>query len=186
MRQRAVEKIKQVFIDMLDKMPLDKITVTELCAQAQINRGTFYRYYQDVYAVLEDLEDSLLAEMADYLTPIYTTYMGVMSTEKLLQLYLEFLKAHKQLLKAIFAHTLYGNFSAKLTKQTALPAIKALSANIKPEYVSYSDSIAGYFIAGSMSLIIDWIKGELALSAEELAAFICQAADFGIKGFCEP
>lgn len=40
---------------LLRQKKLDQITVTEICDTAEIAKRTFYRYYPDKYALLEDL-----------------------------------------------------------------------------------------------------------------------------------
>ena len=39
--------------------PLDRITVREICQEAEINRSTFYAHYQDVYDVVEKVERTM-------------------------------------------------------------------------------------------------------------------------------
>ena len=46
--------IKETFINLLEKKDLNKITVSEICKIADINRSTFYRYYLDVYDLLSN------------------------------------------------------------------------------------------------------------------------------------
>ena len=41
--------IRETFINLLEKKNINKITVSEICKEADINRATFYRYYLDVY-----------------------------------------------------------------------------------------------------------------------------------------
>lgn len=52
--------IRNVFIEMLDERPFDEITVTDLVTRCEINRKTFYYYYQDLYAVLTEIFESEL------------------------------------------------------------------------------------------------------------------------------
>ena len=42
---------------LIREKPVAKITVSEICAKAEINRGTFYRYYLDVYDLAEKMVD---------------------------------------------------------------------------------------------------------------------------------
>lgn len=51
--------IKDTFLKLLDEKSYPKITVTEICRLAEINRGTFYLHYYDTADVLDDI----LAEM---------------------------------------------------------------------------------------------------------------------------
>lgn len=56
--QKTVNFIRQTFTDMLLVKDYDKITVTALCQSAKINKKTFYRYYDDLNALLlEFLEE---------------------------------------------------------------------------------------------------------------------------------
>ena len=45
--------IKDTFIDLLSEKDINKVTVSEICKIADINRATFYRYYLDVFDLLE-------------------------------------------------------------------------------------------------------------------------------------
>lgn len=47
--------IRETFLEMLDKQSVERISVGELCEQADINRSTFYRHYADVYALLDEI-----------------------------------------------------------------------------------------------------------------------------------
>ena len=47
--------IRQALFDLLKEKPLNKITVTDICKMADINRSTFYSYYEDVYALLTQM-----------------------------------------------------------------------------------------------------------------------------------
>ena len=58
--------IKAAFAEMLsEKRTMDDITVTELVKRADINRGTFYIHYDDIYAVAEDYENELIDRFFD-------------------------------------------------------------------------------------------------------------------------
>ena len=47
-RVRFTRKIiQETFLDLLKDKPISKITVKEICDKAKINRGTFYKHYQD-------------------------------------------------------------------------------------------------------------------------------------------
>ena len=41
--RKTKEILTHIFIDLLKKHPIEKITVKELCDLADINRSTFYR-----------------------------------------------------------------------------------------------------------------------------------------------
>lgn len=55
--------IEQSFLELLESKPVCKITVTELCEKAQINRATFYKHYMDIPHLLECMEEDLFAQI---------------------------------------------------------------------------------------------------------------------------
>ena len=59
MEDRRVKKtkknLKRTLIDMLQDMPFERISVTELCTRADTSRITFYTHYSDKYALVDDI-----------------------------------------------------------------------------------------------------------------------------------
>ena len=63
--QRTRKNIIDAFVALRSKKELDKITVTELAKAAMINKATFYRYYQDIYDLSEQLEEEVIGIAID-------------------------------------------------------------------------------------------------------------------------
>ncbi len=67
--QKTEEAIRNAFLSLRSKTPLEKITVKNLCEQARINKSTFYAHYADIYALSDTLQqevvDDILAGIAD-------------------------------------------------------------------------------------------------------------------------
>lgn len=61
--QKTEKKIRDTFIFLMLEKPIDKITVTEICKKAGLNRCTFYLHYQSVEVLLEIIENELLSKM---------------------------------------------------------------------------------------------------------------------------
>ena len=59
------ENLNKALVDQLHHKPLSKITVTELCRMAKINRSTYYLHYRDPYDQYEKLENSIYQDFAD-------------------------------------------------------------------------------------------------------------------------
>lgn len=55
MARRTQAVIMQAFVDLLEQKPLDKITVKDIIEEADINRNTFYYYYENIPALLDAL-----------------------------------------------------------------------------------------------------------------------------------
>lgn len=55
--------IKEAYLAALREKSWNKITVSELCEAAEINRSTFYLHYTDSLAVFDEILDELLTEI---------------------------------------------------------------------------------------------------------------------------
>lgn len=64
---RSKRLIRQAFVELLKEKDLEKITVTNIITRANINRGTFYAHYQDVRAVIEQIENEIIDKMLEFL-----------------------------------------------------------------------------------------------------------------------
>ena len=51
--------LREAFLDLLVEKPVAKITVKELCEQANVNRATFYAHYRDLFDLHEEIERDL-------------------------------------------------------------------------------------------------------------------------------
>ena len=52
--QRTLENIEKAFVSLLRDSELNKLSVTELCEAAGIDRSTFYANYEDVSALADE------------------------------------------------------------------------------------------------------------------------------------
>ena len=60
--------LKNALITLLNEKPLEKITIYELCAKAQLNRVTFYKYYGSQYDLLTDIENDCFHKLEEILS----------------------------------------------------------------------------------------------------------------------
>lgn len=58
--QKTEKAIREAFLDIRRRMPLEKVKVRNICQQAMINTSTFYNHYRDVQHLSEQLENELL------------------------------------------------------------------------------------------------------------------------------
>lgn len=61
--ERTKKAIIVAMISLLEKKPFDKVTVGDICNEAQINHSTFYRYFNDKFALLHAVFEYLLDEL---------------------------------------------------------------------------------------------------------------------------
>ena len=57
---KTKKAIREAFLELRKTKPLEKIKVGDVCDLAMCIRATFYRYYQDIYDLNDQLEDEAI------------------------------------------------------------------------------------------------------------------------------
>ena len=65
--RRTKARLRQALAQLLLEKDLSSITVRELTDLADVNRGTFYTHYRDLYDMLEQMEQEMFQELEDML-----------------------------------------------------------------------------------------------------------------------
>jgi len=63
--RRTQAAIWSAFLKLIFEKDINKITVKELCEQADINKSTFYLHYRDIYDLAEQFKQGLAAKICD-------------------------------------------------------------------------------------------------------------------------
>lgn len=63
--QSSDERMKQAMLELMNTMPLEKITVSLICSKANVNRSTFYAHYTDIYDMMGQLETNLQEKLME-------------------------------------------------------------------------------------------------------------------------
>ena len=64
--------LKNALLELLAQKPIEKIAICEICAHAQVNRTTFYKYYGSQYDLLAEIEEDRFAKLEEALSYAYT------------------------------------------------------------------------------------------------------------------
>lgn len=158
--------IKEQFASLLQEKPLNKVTVKEICERAEINRATFYRYYNDPYDLLEKIEQEFLEDMYDRLE--HSVSIGFKKTFLLM---LEKMKENINLYQALFSENGDRQFIEKLL----ILCYKKHAVNMHQKFYKlpfHQQDFLYYFIAqGCGGILTQWVAGGMEIPMEEVADF---------------
>ena len=128
--QKTEKTITDAFLSLRARKPLEKITVRELCTQAQINRSTFYDHYRDVYDLADRLEDAAVQEILDSIAHPETLLHDTARFTR--ELFAAF-APREELLNVLFSGSRRGLMSAKIAA--------ALQELVYARYPQYRDDL---------------------------------------------
>ena len=61
--QRTQKALREALLQLLKTCPLQKIAVTKLCEQSDLNRTTFYTYYSDPTDLFNSIVDEVIERL---------------------------------------------------------------------------------------------------------------------------
>ncbi len=57
--------LKDALLDLMEVKSLTSVKVSDLCKLADVNRSTFYSYYDDITGLLKEIEDDVIDKIPD-------------------------------------------------------------------------------------------------------------------------
>ena len=181
--RKTKRAIRNAFAQLLAEKEFDKITVSDISTVAEINRKTFYCYFDGIYQLVEEVEDeivgsfeSLLMEM-DLLDAlrrpieILNRLNSVLNADRDFYSYLLSLSKNVGIIKKI---------NATIKEKAKLSVIEK---HIIEDYVA--DMVLEYAISGMISVYRNWYLSDRRESIEALSEIIETMYSQGISGILE-
>ena len=169
--------IKECFFELLDKKDLNKITVSELCLNADINRATFYRYYIDIYDLLEKIQDDFITELKEFSSE--KNYTVLSFSEEILNVFLN----NKDLLKIIFKTKNHIYFLSEFLDNAYDMCKTKWSKEICNLDEKNVELATTFIFNGAIGIVNNWVQNDFNDSVEYIAKTIEELSYNGIKSY---
>ena len=157
---RRVRKTKKQLRGALTSLLLEKdisrVTVRDVADLADVNRGTFYAHYSDVYDLLHQLEDDLLRRL-DGKTFRYLTDLFTLASE------------YSDIFYTLYCRSGDSEFQDKIfnkLKYQYLYEFLSIFGGSESEKLDYC---ASFIVAGMCTLAKVWIENGMRETPEEMA-----------------
>ena len=176
--QRTRKNISDCFISLLNEKPASKITVTEICQLAGINRATFYKHYQDIPELLESQVEQILQQLKNFMDSHSYDKMDVMILAML-----QFMRAEGARYCALGSRNGDPNLAMKtfaLCYQTAFPILRRNLPDLPQDQMQM---LYYYLSQGCGGVLTWWLRGGMEQPPEEVAKFILDASVSTVAGF---
>ncbi len=166
-RTQMTKKIlKDSLLELLEQQDIRKISIRSLCELADLNRSTFYKYYDSQYDLLKDMENDLLNQMEMVVSKDSNLSVNDNHLEGALQFMQDNLKLSKMLINS--------NADVNFQKQVlGLPSIMERLQGLKNEYGEHEYSYAQTLILyGGYHIVMQWLENGCKESPHEMAGII--------------
>lgn len=141
--------IRESLLELLKEKDIYKVTVTDICKKADINRGTFYSHYKDAHDLLTSMEN-------EFFDTAYNFVKDYSDDALLKVLYL--IKDNKDLCKIIFCLQMDSRILSRIFFIANKIDVESM---LKEEDKIYIDYLIKYSVGGVIAIIQDWLEGDL-------------------------
>lgn len=171
-KDRRIRKTKDVLkkslIILMKEKSINSITVKELCEKADINRGTFYLHYKDVFHMLGEIEKELFEEFQDMILS-YEISPDKIETKPILKDIFTFIAKNSDFCIVILCERGDMAFMKKIVSVIYEKGYSDWSNILKKNDKDLFDKYYSFILYGAIGLIDYWLKNELKESPEYMA-----------------
>lgn len=171
--------LKQSLLDLLLEKPINKVSVTEICRKADINRNTFYKHYANPEDLLAQIQDEYFLITQDILHQLkHSSTLEAMLTE----LCRNAAKNH-ELMQVILTDKGDRVFLERVLEysyEEVLIAWKRLGLKASDE--EFRD-IFRFIAHGAIAIIENWLRNGTNEAPEKIAGTLNQLVYHGISAY---
>ena len=158
--QHTKNAIRRGFMELLNQKPFDKISVVDVARYCEINRNTFYYYYEDIFALVEDVLEQEREK-------IHEKFEGCKNWESAYLACTGFVQKNKRAV----SHLVNSANRDRLERYFYRSTLEAMTAVVRQEASGLSvseadiESIAVFYASALIGLEMGWILGGMKESA---------------------
>lgn len=165
--RRTKKLLTQALTQLLQEKQINEITVKELTDLADMNRGTFYLYYKDMFDMLEKIEDGLF-EALDEIVSLHEHDDVARQTAPILLDLFHFIKDNQEMCRVLLSPHGDMNFLHKLNQ-----VVREKCLQMWPNEEDKKDATFEYHysfvVYGCVGVFRAWLNGNCQEPAEKMA-----------------
>lgn len=171
--------IKSAFWDLYEKKRLEQITVSEICKKAGYNRSTFYDYYSDIYAVLDEIESEIITP-SDFQELILNNVIFGTSREEMIQKLLDLYERKSKYLTVLLGEKGDPAYRVKLLERIA-PVLMELGSCKKEADKTRLRYLMEYQSSGILSMLNKWFTEGKKIPAQQMVELLMSITVNGVQ-----
>ena len=166
--RRTKKLLTQALTQLLQEKQINEITVKELTDLADMNRGTFYLYYKDMFDMLEKIEDGMF-EALDAIISLHEHDDVSQQTKPILLDLFDFIEDNQEMCRVLLSPHGDMNFLHRLNEVVREKCLKAWPDIRKEKGEADFDYHYSFVVFGCAGIIRAWVNRNCPESAEKMA-----------------
>lgn len=167
----SLQVIRSALFELLETKELKNITVTDICRLADVNRGTFYKYYDDVFDLFHKIELSIVDKTCEVINQNCLEYFSV---EKLISGSINILTENSDFTRMLAKNPVETLFLQEIISSFRPQLIETMLINISNLTQEMSDLYFDFILGGTANILLEWIKNDMVIPAEQIKTLSIQ------------
>lgn len=177
-KTRAI--LKQCLIQELQHKRIQEISVRELTELADVNRGTFYLHYKDVFDLLEQAEEELLQEFHQAMQP-YGPDLSAIDPASLFEDVYRFCKENAAFIRILIGENGDIKFLNHLKHVIKTKCLTEWHFIEKTSKSADFDFYYAFVVGGCLSLLQLWFANDMQKTPKQLALLTGEILSGGLS-----
>ncbi len=173
--------LKESFIKLLKEKPISRITITEICEDADINRATFYAHYSDQYDLMQQIEQELIEDINRYLSDYSIKDSNPESVQKMERIF-DYIQENCELCSVLLGEKGDKTFLSEVLALVQRQIVTQWTTNPSLDK-EIADYLFSYATNGSVGIILKWLENGMNQSTHEMAETIIKMTNQGLYAF---
>lgn len=166
--RKTRDVLKKSLITIMKDKNINSITVKELCEEADINRGTFYLHYKDVFHMLGEIEKELFEEFQNMILS-HEISPDKIETKPILKDIFTFISKNSDFCMVVLCERGDMVFMKKIVSVIYEKGYNDWSNILKKNDKALFDKYYSFILFGAIGLIDYWLNNGLKESPECMA-----------------
>lgn len=181
-RVRKTKKLlKESLIELMNDKKVKDITIKDITERADLNRGTFYLHYLDIYDLLSQIEDEIITNLTTLLKTFNETQ--TLSSYDLLEQLFNYLYENKEIFRVLLytnSDTQFLNKLQILIETMGLYTLQNIYQDTQPILYTY---FLSFISSGVIGMVEHWFKNGMTLTPSEMASMVDQMITKSAENF---
>ena len=183
--RKTKNQLRQGLARLMLKKSLKEITVKELTDLVDMNRGTFYLHYRDIYDLYAQIEAETAQEVKGILER-YTPEEVAGNPFPMILTLIEYIAENVSLCRMMLSQNGNMSFTKELSDIIYQKCIHDWMALFKESTMEQREFYGAYVVSGCIGVLRKWLDTGMAQTPERVATIIEKITVQGMKFLCQP
>lgn len=156
---KTKKNLQTALLTLLKEKPLEKVSIAELCREANVNRGTFYLHFQDVPELFEMYFEEITIDLKKaYYEPLHLTNNHISHLEPHMVRIFHHVRTFDTFYSIVFNRKAPLMYYYNLFDIIRDHLKHSIEENTEDTTLLHSDYTASYQANAILGMVIEWVS----------------------------